>query len=137
MHSPWPMVPLGKVLTKSEERIEIQPDRKYLQVTVRLCGRGVVLRNEVSGDRIAAKKRSVVRPQQFILSRIDARNGAFGLVPDFLNGAIVSNDFPAFDVDHMRILPRFLEWMSSTQAFVDLCRVAGEGTTGQRAGYST
>jgi len=123
------MVPLGGVLTRSEERVEIRPDREYLQVTVRLWGGGVVLRNEVSGAKIAAKKRHVVRPQQFLLSRIDARNGAFGLVPDSLDGAVVSNDFPAFKINRKLLEPRFLEWMSKTKRFVDLCRAASEGTT--------
>jgi type I restriction enzyme S subunit len=129
MVSDWPMVPLGEILTKSEEWIEIQPDGQYRQVTVRLWGGGVVLRNEVSGTEISAKRRLVVRSQQFILSRIDARNGAFGLVPDSLDGAVVSNDFPSFNTDRTRILPRFLEWMSKTRNFVDLCRAASEGTT--------
>lgn len=127
--SAWSMVPLGQLLVQSEERTEIQPDRRYRQVTVRLWGAGVVLRNEISGTRIAAKKQSMVRPGQFILSRIDARNGAFGLVPESLCGAVVSNDFPAFDVNRQRLEPSFLAWMSKTQDFVDLCRAASEGTT--------
>ncbi len=70
-----------------------------------------------------------MRPQQFILSRIDARNGAFGLVPDSLDGAVVSNDFPAFTPNSARLRPAFLGWMSKTRGFVDLCRAASEGTT--------
>ena len=88
-----------------------------------------MLRDEVEGAAIAGAKRFVVRPQQFILSRIDARNGAFGLVPDSLDGAVVSNDFPAFTLNPSRILPAFLGWMSKTPRFVDLCRAASEGTT--------
>jgi type I restriction enzyme S subunit len=125
----WPLVSLGEGLTRSEERVEIRPDREYLQVTVRLWGSGVILRNEVSGTKIAAKKRYVVRPQQFLLSRIDARNGAFGLVPDSLDGAGVSNDFPTFNINRKLLEPRFLEWMSKTKKFVGLCRAASEGTT--------
>ncbi|MBU0495123.1 MAG: restriction endonuclease subunit S [Chloroflexi bacterium] len=128
-NDPGPMVPLGNVLHKSETQVEIQPDRLYRQVTVRLWGGGVVLRDEVSGAKIAAKRRYVVRPQQFILSRIDARNGAFGLVPEFLDGAVVSNDFPAFNVDKQRLEPGFLEWMSKTREFVGFCQAASEGTT--------
>jgi type I restriction enzyme S subunit len=129
MTDTWPLVPLGEVLTRSEERTEIQPDQQYRQVTVRLWGQGVVLRSKVNGTRISAKKRYVVRSKQFILSRIDARNGAFGLVPDSLDGAVVSNDFPSFNIDSARLDPRFLEWLSKTRGFVDLCRVASEGTT--------
>jgi type I restriction enzyme S subunit len=98
-------------------------------VTVRLWGKGVVQRREVAGAEIAARRRLVVHSQQFILSRIDARNGAFGLVPDSLDGAVVSNDFPVFSPNPLRLLPSFLGWMSKTSGFVDLCMAASEGTT--------
>jgi type I restriction enzyme S subunit len=124
-----PMVPLGQVLTKSEEWIEIRPDLRYRQVTVRLWGKGVVQRDEVNGAEIAAARRLVVRAGQLILSRIDARNGAFGLVPAALDGAVVSQDFPTFGINQQRILPEFLHWMSGTKSFVELCRAASEGTT--------
>ena len=82
MNNVSPKVPLGEILTKSEEWIDIKPDEQYHQVTVKLWGKGVVLRDEVSGAEIAANRRLIVKQNQFILSRIDARNGAFGLVPD-------------------------------------------------------
>jgi type I restriction enzyme, S subunit len=128
-NSPWPMVKIGSLLKRSKERVEILPHLTYKQVTVRLWGKGVILRNEVSGTKIRAKTRYVARPGQFILSRIDARNGAMGLVPDYLDGAVLSNDFPVFDMAHQRLTPRFLEWMSKTRAFVALCQADSEGTT--------
>jgi type I restriction enzyme S subunit len=123
------MVSLKEVLTKADEWIDIKPDEQYQEVTVRLWGKGVVKRRNVAGAEIAATRRQVVRPQQFILSRIDARNGAFGLVPDTLDGAIVSNDFPVFNLNLSEIIPRFLGWMSRTGWFVDICKNASEGTT--------
>ncbi len=129
MSTPWPPVPLSEVLTRSEDWIDIRSDERYREVTVRLWGKGVVQRREVSGAEIVASRRLVVRANQFILSRIDARNGAFGLVPESLDGAIVSNDFPVFNLNLSRIIPRFLQWMSKTARFVDLCKQASEGTT--------
>ena len=64
-----------------------------------------------------------------MLSRIDARNGALGLVPDELDGAIVTNDFPVFMLDETKLVPAFLGWMSRTADFVEMCRRASEGTT--------
>lgn len=125
----WPMVPLGEVLTKSEKWVNINPEETYKEVTVRLWGKGVVLRREVSGTEIAASRRLEVNAGQFILSRIDARNGAFGLVPDSLDSAVVSNDFPVFSPNPSQILPSFLSWMSKTHGFVDICKAASEGTT--------
>ncbi|MBK9715380.1 MAG: restriction endonuclease subunit S [Kouleothrix sp.] len=125
----FPLVPLGELLNKSEDWITIHPDQQYRQVTVKMWGQGVVLRSEVAGTEIAATRRLVVRPQQFLLSRIDARNGALGLVPDTLDGAVVSNDFPAFNLNIQRLLPAFLNWLSKTRGFVELCKAASEGTT--------
>jgi len=100
-----------------------------LALDYRLWGKGVVLRDEVSGAEIATSKRFIVHSQQFILSRIDARNGAFGLIPEPLDGAVVSNDFPVFNVNPSRIIPEYLGWMSKTRFFVDLCKATSEGTT--------
>jgi type I restriction enzyme, S subunit len=124
----WPMVSLGELLAKSEEWVEIVPDQKYKEVTVRLWGKGVALRGETLGTEIASS-RLKVHANQFIISKIDARNGASGLVPDSLEGAVVSNDFPVFTPNPSRIEPRFLAWLSKTSRFVDLCKAASEGTT--------
>ncbi|MEI6102745.1 MAG: restriction endonuclease subunit S [Methanothrix sp.] len=123
------MTQLKYILAKSEEQIEVKPECRYRQVTVKLWGKGVILRNEVFGSEIAASKRHVLRCQEFLVSRIDARNGAFGLVPDSLDGAVVSSDFPVFKLDLTRIYPRFLEWMSRTNRFIDICKASSEGTT--------
>jgi type I restriction enzyme S subunit len=129
VNNSWPQVPLGEVLTKSEDWINIEPTDTYREITVRLWGKGVTLRREVTGSEIASSRRLAARAGQFILSRIDARNGAFGLVPDSLDGAVVSNDFPVFTPNISRLSPAFLEWMSKTQSFVDICKAASEGTT--------
>ena len=129
MNKMWPTVRLGKVLRRSEETIELQPDSEYRQITVRLWGKGVVLRGILTGAEIAAARQMVARRGQFILSRIDARNGALGIVPLELDGAIVTNDFPLFNVVESRLLPAYLGWMCRTVSFVEECKRASEGTT--------
>jgi type I restriction enzyme S subunit len=125
----WRSVPLGSLLKKSEEVIWPVADVRYTEVTVRLWGRGVVARGDVDGLQLVGQRRFRARPGQFIASRIDARNGALGVVPTSLDGAIVTNDFPLFDVDPERLEPAFLNWLSRTERFVELCRRASEGTT--------
>lgn len=125
----WDNLPLREILTKSNEWIDLDPNQMYRQVTVRMWGQGVVQRNEVSGAEIAAKRMLAVHPKQFIVSRIDARHGATGLIPKELDGAIVTNDFPVFIPDSSKISPKFLSWMSKTHDFVELCKAASEGTT--------
>lgn len=129
MSKAWPMVSLGEVLTRSDEWVPIDADETYREVTVRLWGKGVMLRRECLGSEIKSDRRLRVRPDQFIASRIDARNGAFGLIPAELDGAVVTNDFPVFMVDPTRLLPQYLGWMSRTHGFVEMCIAASEGTT--------
>jgi type I restriction enzyme S subunit len=120
---------IGELLRRSEETIELQPDVQYRQITVKLWGKGVVLRGILTGAEIAASRQMVARRGQFILSRIDARNGALGIVPPELDKAIVTNDFPVFNVVEDRLLPSYLGWMCRTASFVEECKRASEGTT--------
>lgn len=127
--SPYLSGRLTDVLTRSLNALDIQPDITYQQVTVRLHHRGVVLRGVVSGSEIKSTRQYVARTGQLILSRIDARNGAIGLVPLELDGAVVTNDFWLFDIDEGQVLPKYLDYYVGMPDFVDLCKRASEGTT--------
>ena len=125
----WPSVPLGELIERQTEWITLDPDTDYRQITVRLWGEGVTLRGTVKGSEIAASQQIRVRAGQFVMSKIDARHGAFGVIPDSLDGAVVSQDFPVYDVRPDRLLADFLGWISKARWFVDLCKDASEGST--------
>lgn len=129
MKGAWPRVQLGQLLQRSDETIPLLPDGTYREITVRLWGKGVVPRGTVTGIGVAASRRYLVRKGMLILSRIDARNGALGIVPPELDGAIATNDFPVFRLQEDRLLPGYLGWLCQTAAFVEECRRASEGTT--------
>ena len=125
----WPDVMLGELLHRSNEAAAIDPTAEYQEVTIKLWGKGVVRRGKVSGSEVLSLRRAV-RAHQLILSKIDARNGAIGLVPPELDGAIVSNDFPSFDFqDESRCSPAYMGWLVRSARFVELCKAASEGTT--------
>jgi type I restriction enzyme S subunit len=109
--------------------LPIDPLIDYQEITVRLWGKGVVSRGYVKGSELPTAKRFVAQTGQFILSRIDARHGANGLIPPELNGAIATNDFPLFDIDRTRLEPRYLQWLGRTRDFVERCLRSSEGTT--------
>ena len=120
---------IGDFLNKSYNWLEPKPDETYKQITVRLWGKGLALRAEVFGSQIAAVRQLQVKSEQFLLSRIDARHGAFGIVPENLDGALVSNDFPCFDINPKLALPNYFAWYARTENFVTLCQQASEGST--------
>ena len=122
-------VRIGDILSKSQNWVEPKPDETYKQITARLWGKGLALRGEVSGSQIAATRQLQARAGQFLISRIDARHGAFGIVPASLDGALVSNDFPCFEIDAENALPDYIGWYARTDRFIGLCRRASEGST--------
>ena len=122
------MVRLGDVLSRTGDSIDADPSREYSEITVRLWGKGVVERGRVSGGLVNGR-RFVARTGNFIASRIDARNGAMGLVPESLDGGLVTNDFPLFQANKERLDLGYVGWLSRTAGFVELCLRASEGTT--------
>ena len=125
----WRRLSISAFLRKSEDWVHPEPDRVYQQIRVRLWGKGLTLRAKVAGANIAARRQLRASAGQFLISRIDARHGASGIVPDHLDGALVSNDFPCFEIDERVVLPGYLEWYTRTEQFVELCRRASEGST--------
>lgn len=125
----WTKVALGEVLDARTKSCAILPEQEYKEVTVRLWGRGVRLRRKVHGAEINATKRNVATTGDFILSKIDARHGAYGFIPSMLDGAVVTNDFPLFQVIEHKLNPRWLYWISKSRFFVNLCKGASKGTT--------
>ena len=127
--SAWSTFRVGDVLEKSASWVTLDPDTEYQEVTVRLWGKGVCPRGSKLGSEIGGSRRLRVKHGQFIVSRIDARHGAFGLIPEELDGAVVTNDFPVFTPNPKLLDAQFLGWLSKTHGFMDACKKASEGTT--------
>ena len=132
MKTEWPQLPLSRALRQVEDIVFLEDGEEYRQVTVSLHGRGLRLRQTIKGRDVKTKRQYRVKAGQFLYSRIDARNGAFGLVPPELDGAIVSNDFPVFDVDPATADPRFISYLAQSRWFVARCEDPSRGVTNRQ-----
>ncbi|MCH7648171.1 MAG: restriction endonuclease subunit S [Thaumarchaeota archaeon] len=63
------------------------------------------------GREIKVKKQKIVKNNQFIVAEIDAKLGAFGIIPQELEGAIVSSHYFLFELDKSQINPKFFDYM--------------------------
>ncbi|MBK8806788.1 MAG: restriction endonuclease subunit S [Bacteroidales bacterium] len=122
-------VKVGDFLIRIKDTIPIIDSEEYKLVTIRLYHKGVQLRKIVKGSEMQADRMSRIKAGQFILSGIDARNGAFGIVPFELDGAVVTNDFWHFEIDKNIITNEYFLWLTSTPYFDDICNKASDGTT--------
>ncbi len=131
MSSAWPLVALREVLSHRKEFIQINDLDKYKRCRVKLHAQGIVLRDAVTGSEIKTKKQQVCKAGEFLVAEIDAKVGGFGIVPDELNGSIVSSHYFLFEIDEATLDKRFLDFYSRTPAFRD--QVAAQGSTNYAA----
>jgi len=91
----WKIVKIGSFLTES--RISGTNGRDAQKITVKLYGKGVVAKDE---KRIGSETTQycVRKSGQFIYSKLDFLNGAFGIIPEELGGFESTLDLPAFDI---------------------------------------
>ena len=129
MKQPWPQVKLGDVLTRVKDAVAINDDQSYARLTIRMNGKGIVQRDRVSGCDIGTKKQFIAYAGQLVLSKIDARNGAFGILPEDCDRAIITGNFWAFDANKEQLLPAYFDYLTKTPMFVEFCVRSSEGTT--------
>jgi type I restriction enzyme S subunit len=123
---------IGDILTRNKTPVVVKDGKSYKQVTIRTNYKGVVLRGSQDGSAILTKNQFAVSAGQFILSRIDARNGAFGIIPEELEGAIVTNDFLAFDINEDEVEREFFNVFLQSPIFLEACIKASRGNTNRK-----
>ena len=128
----YKILKISQLLIKNNESVIIEDEKLYKRVTVKINANGVVLRDEEYGKNIGTKRQFVTKEGQMIVSKIDARNGAFGLIPSELDGAIVTNDFPLFDINHHLVNKNYLILLAKTNLFVDFAKSCSRGTTNRQ-----
>jgi type I restriction enzyme S subunit len=99
---------------------------------VKLYAKGVVLRSVTRGDKIGTKILYKVEEGDFVFSKIDLRNGAWGFVPLELAGALVSGDFPIIRIDQTAVWQDYLTYYLSQPYTWEPFRAVSVGTTGRR-----
>jgi len=85
------------------------------------------------GSEIKTEAQFVVNDGDFIMSKIDARNGAFGVVPPILDGAVVTSSFPYFEIKTDKVNPKYLEAIVTQKSFYDQINNMVSGATGRRS----
>lgn len=128
----YSIVSIGDIIDKCQCPTKIKDNTQYKQITLKTNGGGAVLRGIKWGKDIRTKKQYIALDGQFIMSKIDARNGAFGIITKDLDGAVVTSDFPLFNVDTTKIIPEYLALIASTKKFVQFAQSCSRGTTNRQ-----
>ena len=92
----WHIQRMEQWVALVERSITLEDDKKYHLVTVRRGFGGVDLRGEYLGRDILVKNYFKVRQGDFLISKRQIAHGACGVVPESLDGAVVSNEYNVF-----------------------------------------
>lgn len=125
-------VRIGNVVSLNKDIICVEPNIEYTRLTVKLFNKGIQERDTVMGALIGTKRQTRVKGGQFIISKIDGKSAAFGIVDSSLEGAIVTPDFLVYDIDTTQILPEYLELVLTNDAILNQFSNSSSGTTGRR-----
>lgn len=122
------MAKLGDVLDQRCESVAADAFGSFVPITVHLDGRISVRKREraFKGQMFAAL------PGDVVFSKIDARNGAIGVLPPTVPAAVVTPEFPIFTPKSTAISARYLELVLRAGGFIEALRRRATGTSGRK-----
>lgn len=101
------------------------------KLTVKLYGNGVVAKDEKRAGSESTKYYAR-KAGQFIYSKLDFLNGAFGLIPDSLDGFESTLDLPAFDFLDTVCVRWFIYFVSREEFYTSNLGLANGGRKARR-----
>lgn len=118
-------IKLKEVLKHRKGNILIDDDTDYKLCRVQVHRKGVVLRQIVKGGEIRTKKQQVCKSGDFIVAEMDAKYGGYGIIPQELDGAIVSSHYYLFEVNEEKLSKDFLTVLSQTDIIQSQIKAKG------------
>ena len=128
----YPQIRLQEVLNQNDNMEKVENTKIEKFITVGINGKGARERIIKDGKWLVPFVGYRVKGGQFIYSRIDARNGAFAIIPNSLNNAVVSKDFPIFDIDNNKIRTDILLYSLLEKSFIDIIKNSSFGATNRQ-----
>ena len=90
------------------------------------------MKRNVENDDILPFSGVRIKAGQFIYSRIWARKGAVGIVPSELENAVVTSEFPVFDIDVEKVEPIYLLHAVLDSQFLHQIELSSLGSTSKQ-----
>ena len=115
----WPdsvLRPIGSFLTPRKEKVDPKgfAFRDLQPFTIHLDGS--VDRREVDVGRVYSMDLFFARPGDLVVAKIDLKNGAVGIVPDWKN-VVVTNHFAVYEPNLKIIVPEYFHLLIQTDYF--------------------
>lgn len=122
----WQKLSLEKCLNIEARKAYIQDNQEYDLVKVKRSRGGVIRREHLKGKDISVKSQFYIKEGDFLISKRQIVHGACGIVPKYLSGSIVSNEYCVLTGKPNFYLP-YIEFLSESLYFQQTCFHASIG----------
>jgi len=116
----WKRYRLGELVTPVERPAALREGHIYQLVTAKRNRGGIVAREKLTADQIRTKTQFLVKAGDFLLSNRQISHGGCGVLPEQLDGALVSNEYTALRATAL-LDPGFLTALSHSVYFQQTC----------------
>jgi type I restriction enzyme S subunit len=99
MSKPWPLVPLGEILTPVTRPEDVGPEVTYRILGAHWYAEGLYTKEVKPGSQIQAAKVYRVEEGDFVYNRLFAWKGSFAVATKENHECYVSNEFPCFVIN--------------------------------------
>lgn len=89
----WQSLSFARALHEVKRPIKMQNDTDYQLITVKRRNEGIVSRGIFKGKDVLVKSQFEVKKGDYIISKRQVVHGANGILPETLDGSIVSNEY--------------------------------------------
>ena len=93
---------------------------------------GSIVPRDMRGKRTFKSRLYAVYSGDLVFSKIDFRNGAIGLLPEEIPQAVVTAEYPAYQIDREQVAPEYLALLLRTAEFRRLVNASVSGTSGRK-----
>ena len=117
----WEERKLSSGLREYTDRVIVEDDKEYYQISVRNNFGGITLRGSKIGNKIGRKRQAKINltkyPQTLIFTRQTVEQGGIGWVDKYCDGAIVTENMPTISLDTSVFSKYFLTNLFQTRIF--------------------
>ncbi len=117
----WEERKLSSGLREYTDRVIVEDDKEYSQISVRNNFGGITLRGSKMGNKIGRKRQAKINltkyPQTLIFTRQTVEQGGIGWVDKYCDGAIVTENMPTISLDTSVFSKYFLTNLFQTRIF--------------------
>jgi type I restriction enzyme, S subunit len=112
--SSWRSARFDEILRRIERRVTLDDGALYSCVGVRWYGLGAFERETLLGMNIARKQQWIIRAGDVVYNKLFAWKGSFAIADKSIDGQIVSDKFPTYELELTAVEPRYLQYYFRT-----------------------